>query len=312
MMSSYVPPDLCALFSPRAIAVVGASERAGSVGRIIFEGLRRTQRRLFAVHPGARTVLGYPAVASPSELPGEVDLAVVAVGSRPAVAAAEQCAAAGVPYIIVVAGGFAETGPEGAALEARLKAIPQRWPSRILGPNSLGIFVPAERLDTIFVEHGDKALAGGGGIAFVTQSGSVGVEALGLASNTGYGMRAFVGLGNKCDLNELDFLDHFAADRPTRCLAFYLESIDGRPPLFAASPRGDGPQTGGGPQGRPHRRRPERRGEPHRAPGRLGMPWYPAPCTSTASSAPSMTRNSATPPRSWPCTIRHLAAGWPW
>ncbi len=75
------------------------------------------------------------------------------------------------------------------------------------------------------MEHGDKALSRGGGVAFITQSGSVGVEALGLASNVGYGLRAFVGLGNKCDLDELDFLDYFGQDRETRCLAFYLESI---------------------------------------------------------------------------------------
>ncbi|MCK5674333.1 MAG: hypothetical protein KAH95_13215, partial [Spirochaetales bacterium] len=78
----------------------------------------------------------------------------------------------------------------------------------------------------IFVEHGDKALSGGGGIAFITQSGSVGTEALGLASNAGYGMRAFVGLGNKVDLTETHFLEYFSMDKKTNCLAFYSESID--------------------------------------------------------------------------------------
>ncbi|MCF8030118.1 MAG: hypothetical protein K9K39_04405, partial [Desulfohalobiaceae bacterium] len=111
-------------------------------------------------------------------------------------------------------------------LEQRLQEISKQYGTRILGPNTLGVFQPENKLDTIFVEHGDQALAGGGGVSFISQSGSVGVEALGLASNTGFGMRAFVGLGNKCDLNELDFLRYFERDSRTTCLAFYLESLD--------------------------------------------------------------------------------------
>jgi acyl-CoA synthetase (NDP forming) len=76
------------------------------------------------------------------------------------------------------------------------------------------------------VEHGDQALDRNGKVACIVQSGSVGVEALGYASNTGYGMRAFVGLGNKCDLDEIDFLHYFALDDKTNCLGFYLENIE--------------------------------------------------------------------------------------
>lgn len=218
-------PDLARLLNPKSIAVIGASSRSGNIGRIILDGLIPSLRKLYPVHPTETVVSGHPAVRSIADLPDGIDLAVVATGAGTAVEHAEQSARRGITFIVVVAGGFAETGREGERMEERLRAIPKAYGSRILGPNSLGIFVPGERLDTIFVEHGDKALGQGGGIAFVTQSGSVGVEALGLASNTGYGMRAFVGLGNKCDLDELDFLEWFAADAETRCLAFYLENI---------------------------------------------------------------------------------------
>ena len=114
---------------------------------------------------------------------------------------------------------------KGKKLEEKLKAIPKKYKTRILGPNTLGIFHPPENFDTIFVEHGDISLAGGGKIAFISQSGSVGVEAMGLAGNTGFGLRGFVGLGNKCDLDELDFLLHYAKDKNTTCIAFYLENI---------------------------------------------------------------------------------------
>ncbi len=215
--------------------MVGASSREGRIGRILFENLMRSQRRLHPVHPEEKTILGHPVVPAIEGLPEDVDLAVIATGAHRAVAAAEACAARGIPMIIVIAGGFTETGGEGSALEERLRRIPATFGSRILGPNSLGVFIPAERLDTIFVEHGDKSLAGGGGVAFITQSGSVGVEALGLAGNLGYGLRAFIGLGNKCDLNEMDFLTHFGNDPGTTCLAFYLEHLeDGRGFLQAA------------------------------------------------------------------------------
>ena len=222
---THAPPDLRRLFNPKAIAVVGASSREGNIGRIIFERLLPSLRKLYPVHPREATVLGHEAYADIRALPSGIDIAIIATGAQAAAAAAEACAASGIPFLIIVAGGFGETGAQGEQLEARLKNIGPQTGSRILGPNSLGIFVPRERLDTIFVEHGDKALSHGGGVAFITQSGSVGVEALGLASNVGYGLRAFVGLGNKCDLDELDFLDFFGRDRETQCLAFYLEDI---------------------------------------------------------------------------------------
>lgn len=217
--------DLARLFRPRTIAVVGASNRKGQIGRIILEGLQPSRRKLYPIHPRESHVLGIEALPRAADLPPDVDLAIVATGAEAAVQAVGECADRGVAFIIVVAGGFGETGVDGQRLEAALRAAAQGR-SRLLGPNSLGVFVPAERLDTIFVEHGDKALGRGGGVAFITQSGSVGVEALGLASNVGYGLRAFVGLGNKCDLNETDFLEYFGEDKGTTCLAFYLENIE--------------------------------------------------------------------------------------
>jgi acetate---CoA ligase (ADP-forming) len=218
--------DIARLLDPRSVAVIGATDTIGRPGRIVFEMLQSSGRILFPVNPGKQEVLGCKAYARVDELPPGIDVAVITVAARAAVEAAEACARHGIPYLIVLAGGFGESGAEGRALEDRLRALPASSGCRILGPNSLGIFLPSAKIDTIFVEHGDRALAGGGSVAFITQSGSVGVEALGLASNTGFGMYAFIGLGNKCDLNELDFLRHFGKEPRVRCLAFYLESLD--------------------------------------------------------------------------------------
>ena len=231
------PPaaPLARLFDPAKIAVIGASANPDRVGHIVFRGLIRSKRELFPVHPREKILLGYRVYQDIASLPTGIDIAVVTVSAESAVEAALECAAAGIPFVIVIAGGFGETGEAGRSLERLLKEIPGRTGTRILGPNSLGIFLPDLDLDTIFVEHGDRALARGGGVAFITQSGSVGVEALGFASNTGFGLRAFVGLGNKADLDELDFLEYFSADPHTTCIALYLESVErGRDFLEAA------------------------------------------------------------------------------
>jgi acyl-CoA synthetase (NDP forming) len=214
------------LLNPESVAVVGASNTKEKVGSIIFEGLRRSKARLYPVNPHEEVISGHKSYPQVSDLPGTVDVAVITVRAEKAVDIAEECARNKIDNIIIVAGGFAEAGDQGKALEERLRAVPEHSGSRVLGPNSLGVFVPENNFDTIFVEHGDRALAEGGGIAFISQSGSVGVEALGLASNTGFPMRAFVGLGNKIDLNELDFLKYFGEEDRTDCIALYIENVE--------------------------------------------------------------------------------------
>jgi len=195
------------------------------VGRIIFETLLRSERPVYPVHPTEKSILGHAVFKSVGDLPAGVDLAVIATGPENAVSAAEDCGHKGIPFIVPVAGGFSEAGPKGKALEEALRRVGRKYGSRILGPNTLGVFAPKERIDTIFVEHGDRALGQGGGVAFISQSGSVGVEALGIESNLGFGLRAFVGLGNKVDLDEVDFLDYFRGEASTTCVALYVESL---------------------------------------------------------------------------------------
>jgi acyl-CoA synthetase (NDP forming) len=227
--------NLDRFFRPRAVAVVGATSKFGRVGRIIFQNLLRSQQPVYPVHPSENSILGHAVFHNIEDLPPDVDLAIIATGAESAVVAAEDCGRRKIPFIIPVAGGFSETGKEGIILEDRLRQVVTNYGSHILGPNTLGIFVPNENIDTIFVEHGDRALGQGGGVAFITQSGSVGVEALGIESNIGFGLRAFVGLGNKIDLNEIDFLKYFGKDPLTTCAALYLESLNnGRAFLEAA------------------------------------------------------------------------------
>lgn len=214
------------LLDPKKIAVIGASKSKEKAGGIIFRRLMDSERDLFPVNPKETAIDGYTVISDIRSLPKDIDLAVITVSAAAAVESVERCIERGIPNYIIVAGGFGEVGAEGRDLEDKLKRLAKTHHINILGPNSLGIFLPDENIDTIFVEHGDKALGRNGKVACIVQSGSVGVEALGYASNTGYGMRAFVGLGNKCDLDEVDFLHYFSQDEKTNCLGFYLENIE--------------------------------------------------------------------------------------
>ncbi len=213
------------LLDPKSVAVVGASSKEGSVGRIILEELTRSSCLLYPVNPKYETLLGMRCYPSVLDIPEPVDLAVITVPASIAPGAAENCGKKGIPFVIVVAGGFGEAGEEGRRLQDQVKEAAGRYGFRFLGPNTLGVLFPEKNFYTVFVEHGDKSLAQGGGVSVITQSGSVGIEALGLAGNIGFGLRTFVGLGNKCDLEETDFLRWFGDDPKTACVAFYLESV---------------------------------------------------------------------------------------
>lgn len=232
-----MPSDLARLFSPHSVAVIGASEALHKPGRRVLEQLRATSIRCYPVHPKNATVLGVPAFSSVADLPEVVDVAVVAVGAAAAVEAVQACAERGIPFVVVLAGGFGEAGEAGAALERRLAAAVAGWPTRVLGPNTVGLQVPESGLDTVFVDHASDGPAdpARGGVVFVSQSGSVAVEALGAAATYGLPLRAFIGLGNAVDLQSREFVE-FAADDPrTGSIALYLEHLgEGRPLLAAA------------------------------------------------------------------------------
>lgn len=218
-----------AMLRPRSVAVLGAGEDPLSPGGSMYQRLGRLDVPVWPVNPGL-TRIGedtcYPDVAS---LPGVPDLVVIATRADRVGPALESCGHAGVRAAISIAGGFAEVGGEGRGLEEDLGRIVERTGVRLLGPNTLGVVAPHTGMDTIFVRHEEGVFLEPGETAFVTQSGSVGVEALGMLSGTGMGIRLFLGLGNQADIDVVDVLEYLADDPGTRVTALYLESIaDGR------------------------------------------------------------------------------------
>lgn len=232
-----VSDALSRLLAPRAVAVVGATETAGRPGRLVTEQLTAAGLTVYPVNPKRSAILGLPAYATVGDVPDGVDLAVVAVAAEAAVEATEACVARRLPYVVVLAGGFGEAGPDGEALQARLERAIAGSPTRLLGPNTLGLQVPASGLDTVFVEHAGTADSlDSVGIALISQSGSVAVEAVRRAAVTSFPLRAFIGLGNAADLSTVDFLPHFSAEKQTSGICLYLEHLgEGRRLLESAA-----------------------------------------------------------------------------
>ena len=214
------------LFNPESIVLVGASDTEGKAGNTILSNLGTWKGPLFLVNQSIPEINGRKVYREIEELPDHLDLAIIALGSAKAVEAARKCAQKGFRNLIVIASGFSEIGKEGVLLENELRKEVLSKGTRILGPNTLGVFIPGTGIDTIFVEHGDKMFSEPGDVAFITQSGSVGVESLGAAGVIGWSLRAFVGIGNRIDIGENDLLEYFSRDEKTKCIALYLETFD--------------------------------------------------------------------------------------
>jgi acetyltransferase len=210
------------LFAPERVAVVGATERDGSVGRAVMENLLATfDGETVPVNPNADEVLGLetePDLASA----GDVDLAVVVVPPDVAIEVVRQAGAVGVEDVVVITAGFGETGSEGAARERELRAVAEEYDLNLVGPNSLGVIATGVGMNATFGP--DMALDGD--ISFMSQSGAFITAVLDWANDRGIGFRDVVSLGNKAVLDERDFVRAWGDDPDTDVVLGYLEGID--------------------------------------------------------------------------------------
>jgi acetyl coenzyme A synthetase (ADP forming)-like protein len=217
---------------PRSVAVVGAGRHRGTVGgEVLFNVLSSNfNGPVYAVNPAAHTVQNLPAYSAVSEIPGEVDLAVVVVPAEQVLTVARDCARAGVRALLVITSGFAEAGEQGARRQQELLDICRTAGIRIVGPNCLGVIntAPAIRLNATFAPR--PALPGS--IGFMSQSGGLGVAIIEAASRLGLGLSSFVAVGNKADLSGNDMLSYWEQDPNTTVGLLYLESF-GNPRKFA-------------------------------------------------------------------------------
>ncbi|OGS43301.1 MAG: hypothetical protein A3K76_02770 [Euryarchaeota archaeon RBG_13_57_23] len=221
--------DLDKLFKPSSVAVIGASANPSKMSHIALRNLSSGAFSLYPVNPHEKELLGMRCYGSIMDVPGKVDLALVSLPASASLGPVRECVKKGVGVVVVTASGFKESGPEGARLEKELVDAVSGSGTRLLGPNTMGVFVPAHGLDTFFIPRERSPRPGRGNIAMLSQSGAVSISFLERAAASGMGVSACVGLGNKADINENDLLRYLGSDRSTGSIAMYLESFsDGK------------------------------------------------------------------------------------
>jgi acetyltransferase len=214
--------DLSELFAPSRVAVIGATEREGAVGRAVMDNLHESfDGDIVPVNPNAKEVLGLPCVPDVAST-GDVDLAVVVVPAPVALTVVREAAEAGVENVVVISAGFGEAGGEGVARERELETIATEYDLNLVGPNCIGVLSTPTGLNATFGPT--NALSGS--LSFMSQSGAIITSVLDWANDQGIGFKDVVSLGNKTVLDETDFLEAWDEDPDTDVILAYLESIE--------------------------------------------------------------------------------------
>ncbi len=222
---------LDALFRPQSVAVVGASRSRDSIGGQIFHNVLAQELRgpVYPVNPHANDVQSVAAYPSLRAIPGDVDLAVIAVPRAAVMDAIEDCGAKHVRCALVITAGFGEIGVAGAMAQATLRDRARALGIRLVGPNCLGVVNTDEsvRLNANFAH----AWPPRGNVSFCSQSGALGLAVLDFARDIGLGLRHFVSIGNKADVSTNDLIEYWERDDETRVILLYVESF-GNPQKF--------------------------------------------------------------------------------
>jgi acyl-CoA synthetase (NDP forming) len=219
------------LFRPERVVVIGASSNPGKMGFQIFRNIVEAgyAGEIIPVNPKGETVLGRSSLKSAAEVPEGTDLAVVIIPAKLVPGTILQLGERNVRAAIVISGGFAESGEEGAAFQEELARNARRCGIRVVGPNCQGINYPY---------HGFCAswplVTRRGDIAFVSQSGTVGAAMIDWASEDRLGFSAFVSMGNRADVDEADLIGFFADDPNTKVISLYIEGVKDASKFLAA------------------------------------------------------------------------------
>jgi acetyltransferase len=217
--------NLDSIFSPKSVAVIGASNSPGKVGHDIFVNILRGnyQGTLYPVNPKSSAIHSVKSYGSIAELPEAVDLAIVILPPKAALTAVNDCAQKGIKGVVIVSAGFREVGEQGRLIEDQITASCREAGIRLVGPNCLGVINPhpSVRLNASF----SARMPACGPISFISQSGALCAAVLDFAADRDFGFSKFISVGNKADVDELDLLLYLHEDPDTEVIMIYLEEL---------------------------------------------------------------------------------------
>jgi len=223
------------MLNPKSVALIGATDREGSVGQQIIKNLLEGKdiRKVYAVNPNRETVMGLKCFPSITEVPEHVDLAVIATPAKTVPGIVDECGQVGVDGAVIISAGFREVGEGGERLEDEIKQFQEKHGLRILGPNCLGFIRPHVGLNATFLRSTPEP----GEIAFISQSGALGSAILDWAISTHIGFSMFASLGSMLDIDFGDLIDYLGGDPHTRSIIIYMEGV-GSAKKFISATRG--------------------------------------------------------------------------
>ncbi len=224
---------LDAIFHPQSVAVIGATDRAGSVGRAVLWNLLSSPfgGTVYPINPKRGNVLGIKAYRDIASVPEKIDLACVITPAETVPGVVRECVAGGVRGCIIISAGFKEHGERGAALEREIMDVIRGTRMRIIGPNCLGVMNPLNGFNATFAQ----TIARAGNVAFISQSGALCTAILDWSLREMVGFSAFVSVGSMLDVGWGDLIDYLGNDPRTRSIVIYMESVGDAPSFLSAA-----------------------------------------------------------------------------
>jgi acetyl coenzyme A synthetase (ADP forming)-like protein len=215
------PPLAATTLTISSIAVIGASPEPSKVGYAILRNLLSFPGAVYPVNPKHQQILGRNSYPALSAIRNPVDAAVIVLPAKLVPGVLEECGKKGVPLAIIISSGFRESGHEGAILEAEILAISQKYGTRLIGPNCLGLMLPIQNINTTFDPVSPKP----GRIAFISQSGAIITTIVDWSLPEEIGFSAIISVGNQTDLSFEDFCLYAGDDPNTKAIILYVEEI---------------------------------------------------------------------------------------
>ncbi len=233
-MENDIIKQLDPIFKARSVAFIGASSTPGKWGYRVMENAIKSGYRgkIYPINPGGGEIFGIKVYRDVNEVPGDIDLAIFTVLAERVPAAMKSCVKKGIKGGVVISADFAETGGKGKALEVETVNIAKSGGLRFIGPNGMGIYTAAARLN---IALDDEPMHGH--LAFISQSGTYGGNLARVAKTKGYGLRTFISLGNQADITVSELLAYLMHDTETRVIVLYLEGVRQGREFFATARR---------------------------------------------------------------------------